>query len=322
MDSLFLEEDKVRIKSEVLSSELTTFKLGSPVPSLYEPQNIYSLLKVVKELKEYQVIGNGSNVVLPDTRLERPVVRLPKEFSSYINVECFPDNLISDFKKSNKAIDDISSDSIKLLAFGSCSLMKLSSTFSNLGFSGLEFGAGIPASIAGAAYMNAGAHGNEISEVVNCIYVISKDFNLLKINKEELIFNYRKSNIDGLIVAVGIELTRSDITEVKKKRKECLEYRKNTQPLTLPSAGSVFKNIVFKNIKNDHTKRYAAELIESLGLKGRRVGGVEFSKMHSNWLVKIDNKARTEDFITLVQTAKDLVQKKYSLKLDTEIKLL
>ncbi len=319
LSKLFLDKKIIRIKSKVNSSELTTFKLGAGVSQVYEPQNLFSLLELVKDFKDYKVIGNGSNIVLPDSVINTPVIRLPKEFSIHFNVERFPDELLGgniEIKEGDNL--EVKEEEIKILAFGSCSLMKLSSFFSNYGFSGLEFAAGIPASVAGATFMNAGAHGNEISEVIDCVYLVNNENNCVKLEKKHLVFNYRNSNIEGLIVAVGLRLKRKDKIETIKKRKDSLAYRKETQPLTLPSAGSVFKNF---NDTNTNKVTYAAELIESLGLKGHRLGGLEFSKLHSNWLVKIDEKAKTEDFISLVQLAKDKVEKKYSLKLNTEIKL-
>lgn len=305
----------IREKLLVSSSKLTTFKIGGNAAIVYEPSSLDSLADLVRRLDNYYIIGNGSNVVFPDSGIRRPIIRLPAEFASWQVVECFPDSL--DLVKNinvNSAFEN--QNEINVLVFAAMSLMRLSSDLTNLSLTGLEFAAGIPATLGGAVAMNAGAHGSEISDLVESLYVMDAEGKIKKIEKALLSFSYRNSTISGIVVAAALKLRHGDKDQVVAKRRSCLEYRKSTQPLSMPSAGSVFLNIQLPN----NEIKYAASLLESIGIKGQRIGGVEFSQMHSNWIVKVSEDAKTEDLIKLINKAQAIVKEKYSLDLITEIK--
>ena len=142
-----------------------------------------------------------------------------------------------------------------------------------MGLSGLEFAAGIPAQLGGAVRMNAGAHGSSISEVLSRAWVLDENLNLVERGLEDLGFSYRESGLrsEEVVVAVALKFTAGDAKEIMKERKTSLDYRKETQPLHLPSAGSVFKNPEGVS---------AGALLERNGLSGISDGEVCFSSMH------------------------------------------
>jgi UDP-N-acetylmuramate dehydrogenase len=272
----------MRERLNVAASDLTTFKIGGVAEKVFEPEDIASLKSLLKTLDDYYILGNGSNVVFSDKGITKPIVHLSGEFTNWNFVSNFPDELeqpIIDYKPETQ--------DVCLVCFAACPLMRLSSQLSNLSYTGLEFAAGIPGTIGGAVAMNAGAHGNEISEIVQVVYTINREGLITKIDRQDIEFEYRSSNLKDIIIAAGLKLRLANKELVTEKRKSCLEYRKSTQPLTMPSAGSVFVNI-----KNDQGETiHAAQLLDSLGLKGEKVGGVQFSTLHANWLVKISENA-------------------------------
>lgn len=303
----------IREKHSVPASTLTTFKLGGNASIVYEPSTLDSLSGLIIKLDRFYILGNGSNVVFSDDGIELPIIHLSTEFAHWRVVDTFPEQLLLE---DSKVLDPARYDDIKILAFAAMPIMRLSSELTNLSFTGLEFAAGIPGTIGGAVAMNAGAHGNEISEVIDSVYIMNKQGIINKISKEKLNFKYRSADITGLIIAVGLNLARADRDLVIAKRRSCLDYRKSTQPLTLPSAGSVFVNVITPNSEIKH----AATLLESVGMKGERIGGVEFSSLHSNWIVKVAPEGKTSDLINLISKAKARVKEKYGIELSTEIK--
>jgi UDP-N-acetylmuramate dehydrogenase len=273
----------------------------------------------------WKILGAGSNVVFPDEGLNIALLRFGRDFSGLSVAEELPSDL-GELENLRLAPETRISQAeiaqeLKLCAFAGAPLMKLSRLFSDAGFSGLEFAAGIPASIGGAVAMNAGAHQSQMSDIVERIYYLDKDASLKVISKEEAGFDYRCSRFpkDGLIVAAGLSLSGAKVENVREKRRTCLEYRKRTQPLHLPSAGSVFKNPEGKI--NEKQKIFAAQLIEHVGLKGVSCGGVGFSEMHANWLVKLNDTAKTAHFLELVERAREAVEEQFSEKLKTEIRI-
>ena len=300
----------MRERNLVSASELTTFKIGGLASKVYEPENISALIELLKNLSDYYILGNGSNVVFNDLGINKPIIHLSGELTKWGFVNEIPDTITIDCHLTHTSQEK---ETVYILAYAGCSIMRLSSTLSNLFYSGLEFAAGIPGSIGGAIAMNAGAHNHEISEITEAVYLLDKAGQVITLRRNEINFEYRKSGLDGLIIAACFKLTRSN--SAIENRRSCLEYRKNTQPLTYPSAGSVFINI-----NQNDLITHAASLLEGVGLKGFRLGGLQFSELHSNWLVKVSEDAKAQNFLDLVNLAKNKVKEKYGIELQTEIK--
>lgn len=319
-----------RIRFEVPAAQLTTFALGGPIGTLIEPGSIEGLAGVIHFLAQEgiksRVLGAGSNLLIDDDGIDDPVIALGKPFSQWQvstgDLEAEIRELFSGaLSPATGKLPEVSSD-LTLIAGAGTSLMSLSRITAQAGLSGLEFAAGIPASIGGAVWMNAGAHGSEIGSVISRIATLTSDGRLRILNRAELPFRYRRSGLpsDSIVVAAELKLKSGDAEEIQQLRSSCLDYRKRTQPLSLPSAGSVFRNP--SSIKSeDGTPAAAGKLLDTLGFRGRRIGGVGFSELHANWLVKYPGteSAKASSASTLIAQAQTEVLETYGIELETEI---
>jgi UDP-N-acetylmuramate dehydrogenase len=184
---------------------------------------------------------------------------------------------------------------------------------SGRGLSGLEFAGGIPASMGGAARMNAGAHGGQISDVLESLTFVDVHGNVREVTPAELNFSYRRSGLpDGAIVtSVRLVLKPSEPEECIQRRNHFLSERKKAQPLSSPSAGSVFKNPA--------PDRTAGKLIESVALKGERRGGAMISEKHGNWIINVERRAVSGDVLELIELCKERVFSETGLRLEQEV---
>lgn len=290
----FLSAQNIKFKKGERGAKLTTAAVGGEVPYLVEPasfQEAAELLKFLSEFKvKFRILGAGSNLLIPDAGVEGAVIRLGRNFRY--------------FEPLNEA---------GLFKVGAAmSLMSLSRELSAAGFSGLEFAGGIPATVGGAVRMNAGAHGAEISQVLESVEILA-DGEIASLKAASLQFSYRQAGIpaNSLILAATIRLAAGSPDEIETKRRKFLEYRKDTQPLTTPSFGSVFKNPA--------PDRSAGSLIEQAGLKGRSVGGAQISPMHANWIINSKKNARCSDIAALINICKQEVQKSFGVELCEEV---
>ena len=324
----------VRVLRSVPATRLTTFSLGAGAEILFEPETpaeLSRLLSLVGQYSEpYRVIGAGSNILFPDFCLTCPLIRLGRGFSRY-QIDVHESVSVAEIEhlshlREFPSLVDSSGEDVFVLALGGAPLMTLSRETSKLGLAGLEFAAGIPATMGGAVWMNAGAHGAEISEVIHKIFLLRADGRTQILSREELKVSYRSMNLSqgSIVLAVLLRLSRDRPERVLKRRSECLEYRKKTQPLSMPSAGSAFRNPSLaerqkleSRIANGVSK--AAEFLEGAKLKGYRKGGVGFSEMHSNWLVKLEQEASATDARFLLSLGKERVLETFGLELQPEI---
>ncbi|MFN8389284.1 MAG: FAD-binding protein [Bdellovibrionota bacterium] len=318
-------------RENVSARTLTTFGLGGAVKSLYEPRTLDALRALLVALFDdglsYRTLGAGSNLVFSDNGISEPVIRLGRSFSGF--------TLIGESDPTPSSVEqlfhhvlhpsqiDSSAAAVRCLALAGAPLMSLSREVTNRGYSGLEFGAGIPASIGGAVVMNAGAHGSQFSDVVTKVFAVDRNGSDLILTKEQLNYSYRHSELPPGTLVLGVELLlrAEDLEIVRKRRADCLAYRKETQPLSLPSAGSAFRNPSRGDLPHDtmDAPRAAAQLLEQVGLKGARKGGVAYSELHANWLVRVSDDARSEDARDLLQLGISKVQAEHSVTLRPEI---
>ncbi|MBP9837497.1 MAG: UDP-N-acetylmuramate dehydrogenase [Proteobacteria bacterium] len=321
--------DDIKIRKNVSAKKLTTFALGGDISYLVEPQTVMAARTLVRKFNEeqidYKILGNGSNVIISDNGISKPIIILGKTFN---NINLYDDNFdiysnikpISNFEKAVNSMQNI-----KVFAFAAHSLMKLSRITSAAGYTGLEFAAGIPANVGGAVFMNAGAHGSSTLENVSSIFSINIHGEVLEQSPDEINFTYRRSGLDERNLVIGavfdFYFKGNEVTLVNKNKS--LAYRQETQPLSLPSSGSVFKNPSPNTLRNCklNERLTAAELLDELDLKGLTRGGIQFSTLHANWLVKISDSAKVEDLVYLVNLAKEKVANRFNITLETEIKI-
>lgn len=288
-----LLENDGDIKENVSLKTLTTLKVGGISKYVFYPKNVTSLKKALTLFKEnninYKIFGNGSNIIPSDKIYDGVIIKL----SSFNNL------------KINDEVIEVEAG---------YSLMKLAKEVIKLGLSGLEWANGIPGTIGGAVYMNAGAYKQDMSFVLEKITALDENMNIVTLNKDELDFSYRHSRLmeENLIcLSATLKLEKKDISlieEVVNKRKE---KRMETQPLEYPSAGSVFRNPF-----ND----FAGRLVEECNLKGKQIGGAMISLKHANFIINKDN-ATGKDVLDLINLAKKEVKEKFNIELKQEQEL-
>lgn len=180
---------------------------------------------------------------------------------------------------------------------------------------GLEFACGIPGTVGGALYMNAGAYGGEIKDVLHSALAINKNGQLVTLQGDELQWGYRKSVFasgEYIVLEAKFAMTSGDVLTIKAKMDELTYLRESKQPLEYPSCGSVFKR---------PPGRFAGQLIQESGLQGTRIGGAEVSKKHAGFIVNADN-ATASDYIGLIHHVRATVKDKFGVELETEVEII
>ncbi|MCT4583536.1 MAG: UDP-N-acetylmuramate dehydrogenase [Peptostreptococcaceae bacterium] len=299
LDKAFNDLKNIMDKENILLNEPmknhTSFKVGGPANMLLEPQSKEEISQIIKYLNKndlkYFVIGNGSNLLIKDGGLDLVVIKIGEKFS--------------DFKiNKNKVI----SKSGALLSVLSKSILKHS-------LKGFEFASGIPGSLGGAVYMNAGAYGGEMKDIVSKVTVVDKTGEIIVLDSADLGFEYRKSIIasnDYIVVEVELELEEGKYEEIKEYMDELTLKRTTKQPLDMPSAGSTFKR---------PQGYYAGKLIEDTGLRGLYHRGAQVSEKHCGFVVNKDN-ANAKDILTLIDIIKSAVYDKFKVKLEEEVRII
>ena len=289
------EKEKILfLKNESLKN-YTTFKIGGNCKILISVDSEKSISQIIsfcnKKNIKYAIIGNGSNILVSDLGYDGVIMYVGKHFSKAYILE---DNVIE--------------------CQSGITLSKLCSFALENNLSGLEFAWGIPGTAGGAVYMNAGAYGGEMSDVVEEVtFFDGEKFQTRK--KDELNFSYRHSfftDNDYTISKIRLKLKNGDYNNIKLKMDELMQKRIDKQPLDYPSAGSTFKR---------PQGAFASALIEQCGLKGCCVGGAEISTKHSGFLINKNN-ATFEDVINLIDVVKAKVKNDTGYELELEPKIL
>lgn len=288
-----LQQDMYEIKENVSFKTLTTFKVGGIVSYVISPFTINSLIDCINLLKQnninFKVWGNGSNILPSDNDYNAVIIRLNKLNNLEVN------------------------DTIVTVQAG-YSLMKLANEMSKNGLSGLEWACGIPGTIGGAVYMNAGAYKECMANILESILVLDENLELKQLSNLDMNFSYRKSILmekNYICLEVKLNLNNKPVEEIMTVINNRKQRRIESQPLEYPSAGSVFRNP-----END----YAGRLIEECGLKGYSIGGAEISNKHANFIVNKNN-ATAKDIMSLISLAKFKVKDKFNIELMQEQEL-
>lgn len=261
--------------------DLTTIKTGGEIKELYRPNTVAELIELTKRSQSYKILGFGSNLLIADEGIQDPVIS---------------------FQGNNLEING--KEVVVEAGYG---LMSLARKTSELGLSGLEFAGGIPASVGGACFMNAGAHGGEIGDVLSRVWFI-KDGKEESLARSELKMSYRSSGIEGVVTKAQFTLVKSNNS--KELLAKNLAYRRSTQPLSLPSFGSVFRNPEGKK---------AGQIIDSLGLRGFEIGGARISELHANWIVNPKKNATSKDVSSLIKYVKEKALGVLGIELEPEV---
>lgn len=274
----------------------TTFKIGGNCIALIEPREISDIIEAVKICRKnnikFFVIGNGSNLLVPDEGYNGVIIKLKSEFSK-IEVE-------GDY----------------LIVNSGAKLSEVYTVAYENSLTGFEFASGIPGTIGGAIYMNAGAYGGEMKDIVESVEVLDLDnFELRELKNEELEFSYRKSIIQRrnyIVTTIKLKLQKGNKEEINAVYEDLRERRNSKQPLNFGSAGSTFKR------PEGH---FASKLIEDAGLKGYHINDAWVSEKHSGFIVNKGN-ASFKEVMELIEYVQKVVFEKFGVKLETEVRIL
>lgn len=274
----------------------TTFKIGGNCIALIEPREISDIIEAVKICRKnsikFFVIGNGSNLLVPDEGYNGVIIKLKSEFSK-IEVE-------GDY----------------LIVNSGAKLSEVYTVAYENSLTGFEFASGIPGTIGGAIYMNAGAYDGEMKDIVESVEVLDLDnFELRELKNEELEFSYRKSIIQRknyIVTTIKLKLQKGNKEEINAVYEDLRERRNSKQPLNFGSAGSTFKR------PEGH---FASKLIEDAGLKGYHINDAWVSEKHSGFIVNKGN-ASFKEVMELIEYVQKVVFEKFGVKLETEVRIL
>lgn len=289
----FLPE--IELRSQEPMSKHTSFRIGGPAEAMAFPkteEELAALLKVSKDLDiPYVILGAGTNILAPDEGVPGLVICL---------------------KDCMGGMNRLDGDRIRVMA--GVTMSRAAVFAANQGLSGLEFAHGIPGTVGGGVYMNAGAYGGEISQICESVCAFTPDGVKVERKGEELNFSYRHSALQAsgeIVLSAVFQLSPLPCEEIKSKMKELQAKRLASQPLDYPSAGSAFKR---------PSGGYAAALIQEAGLKGYRVGNAAISSKHAGFAINL-GQATAQDVKNLLQQVAQKVYDHSGIQLEPEIRI-
>ena len=286
--------DAQNIKVNEPLNHYTFTKTGGQADYLVTPANYEEVQNVYRFAKENNIpltiLGSGANLIIKDGGIRGIVMILNQMNKIQIEGNC-------------------------ITAQSGASIIGTSKEALEHSLTGLEFACGIPGSIGGALYMNAGAYGGEIKDVLKGAKVLSQEGDILTLTEEDLSFGYRTSIFSKnhyVILEGTFELEVGEQLAIQEKMAELTAQRESKQPLEYPSCGSVFKR---------PEGYFAGKLIQDSGLQGKQIGGAQVSTKHAGFMVNVDNATAT-DYIMLIQYVQDTVESKFGVRLETEVKII
>lgn len=288
--------DKDNVFEKALMKDYTSFKVGGPCNRMVFPQNVKQLKNVLALLTEegqpFMLLGNGSDLLVKDEGYNGTFIKLAGDFYNTV--------INGTVLKSGAAL----------------SLRSLTEVAADAGLSGLEFANGIPGSVGGGIFMNAGAYEGEMRHQIRQVKVVSRDGSEEKTYlSKDLEMGYRKSILQKtqeIVLEVEFQLLSEKPENIYRRMEELMAIRKSKQPLDIPSAGSFFKR---------PEGYYAGKLIQDSGLQGLRVGGAQVSPLHAGFIVNQDN-ATAQDILTLMHLIQYTVQDRFGVELEPEVRII
>ena len=288
-----LGSDNVKLQEPM--SRHTTFRIGGPADFYLCPHSTKEVQEIVEICKEenlpYFVLGNGSNLLVSDKGYRGVVIQLWKNFSDITVKDCC------------------------IQAKAGALLSKVAAEALEAGLTGMEFASGIPGTIGGAAFMNAGAYGGEMKDIIKSVKVLDTQGEVRILPKEELKMGYRTSIVKEkgyTILSVELELSKGNREEIRNTMEDLKERRTSKQPLEMPSAGSTFKR---------PEGYFAGKLIMDSGLRGFSLGGAQVSEKHCGFVVNKGG-ATAMDVLNLIREVQRRVKEQFGVDLETEVRFL
>ncbi|MHA6253071.1 UDP-N-acetylmuramate dehydrogenase [Oceanobacillus sp. CAU 1775] len=272
----------------------TYTKLGGNADYYVTPESYEEVQNIVRlansETVEFTLLGNGSNLIVKDGGIRGIVLNLQK-------------------------LADIQTDGEQLVAQSGARIIDASRYALEKNLTGLEFACGIPGSVGGALYMNAGAYGGEVKDVLRSTLVCTKEGELVTLQASELDLDYRTSNIpdnDYIVLEATFDLKVGEYDAIKAVMDDLTYKRESKQPLEYPSCGSVFKR---------PPGYFAGKLIQDSDLQGKQIGGAQVSTKHAGFIVNVDE-ATADDYIELIEFVQETVAEKFGVPLEREVRII
>ena len=285
----------IELKMNEPLSKHTSFRIGGGAEVMAFPKDVESLSRLLKAARELGIdpviLGAGTNVLAPDEGIAGLVI-------------CLKDSLVGMQQLSDTAIR----------VYAGVSMARAANFAASLALSGLEFAHGIPGTVGGGVYMNAGAYGGEICQVCTQVAVMDMNGNQKLLSNEEMGFSYRNSRIQGescIVLFADFQLQPQPEVVIRAKMQEMMARRRASQPLDLPSAGSAFKR---------PATGYAAAMIDQAGLKGFQIGDAAVSEKHAGFVVNLGN-ATAMDVRVLLKEVADRVEQIHGVRLEPEVRI-
>lgn len=273
----------------------TTFRIGGPADFFLLPSTVDEVRGILEICREeelpYFILGNGSNLLVSDKGYRGVIIQLYRNFSN------------------------ISVEGNEICASSGALLSQIAAAARNASLTGFEFAGGIPGTLGGAVFMNAGAYGGELKDVLKEAVVMTEQGEILTLPVEKLDMGYRTSRIKKagyLVLEARLVLEQGDMDKIRDITKDLTEKRVSKQPLEYPSAGSTFKR---------PEGYFAGKLIQDAGLRGYQVGGAQVSEKHCGFVINKENATAT-DVVNLIHDVQRIVYEKFQVQLETEVKFL
>jgi UDP-N-acetylmuramate dehydrogenase len=296
---------RARVRGEVREAEAlarySTYRIGGPATVVLPagPEDVATALGMAHAAGvPWFAVGLGSNILLPDEGLDALVIRL------------------------GKGLDHLRQDGERWMVGAGLPAPLAARRTTSAGFAGLHIFVGVPGTVGGGIYMNAGCHGGDWSELVEHVTVVDETGRDSVLDRAQVPFTYRRSGLDGRIVLEAVVRLRPESQPVLDEQiAEMFEWRQQGTPFNQPCCGSVFRNPAGPSWRQKEGPRTAGQLVEAAGLKGTRIGGAQVSPMHANYFVNTDN-ATAADVRALIERAQREVEQKFGVRLEPEVKLI
>lgn len=304
-DPAFVAGLRSRVSGQVREAEpvarYSTYRIGGPATVLLPrtAEDVAGALRLAQETEvPWFALGLGSNILLPDEGLDALVIRL------------------------GKGLDRVQQDQDTWTIGAGLPAPLAARRTAEAGYAGLHIFVGVPGTVGGGVYMNAGCHGGDWSEVVERVTVVNGSGQDSVLGRREIPFSYRRSGLDGKVVLETSVRLRQEMPErLEEAVAEMFEWRQQGTPFNQPCCGSVFKNPAGPSWKRDDGPRTAGQLIEAAGLKGFRIGGAQVSPMHANYFVNTGG-ATAADVRKLISHVQRVVRERFGAELEPEVKMI
>jgi len=288
----------LKVKLDEPLARYTSMKIGGPADYFIEAETDAALASLLVLLRRHEIrfylLGNGSNILISDRGVRGAVIHLAGDFKQI------------EWHEASHAI---------VAKVGAVyAVTQLVRAAARKGYSGLEFAEGIPGTVGGALYMNAGAYGSEFEKVVDVVEAMSAEGRSILYRRGEMTFSYRDSHLPTgtVITRAHLRLLKGETVEVDSKVRELVGRRKSSQPSGFPNSGSMFRN---------PPGDYAGRLIDAAGLKGKRIGQAQIAERHANFIVNLGG-GKAEDVRQLMRLAQAEVLRQFGVELNPEVKML